>query len=158
MRIVSILAFILVYTHTDSTTVPPFGKAFLNHEASTMHHQMDTHEGRLGRWVIIYCMMQLLSKVAVDIQGLRYGQGVEYHLSADLDGTPPWNTDDFPRTMRPAGPEYSWAALFARATGTPRHASGSAQKKKASKARFEVVHLPDGRVMLKDSDGHVVFR
>lgn len=122
-----------------------------------MHHQLDTHEGRLGRWIIIYCMMQLLSKVAVDIQGLRHGLGVEYHLSADTDGIPPWNTSDFPTNMRPAGPEYAWAALFARATATPRRASGTA-KKRASKARFEVVHLPDGRVMLKDSEGHVVFR
>lgn len=119
---------------------------------------MDTHQGRLGRWIIIYCMMQLLCKVAVDIQGLRYGQNVEYHLSADLDGTPPWNTSDFPTTMHPAGPEFAWAALFARATGTPPRASGSAQKKRTGKARFEVVHLPDGRVMLKDPDGHVVFR
>jgi hypothetical protein len=114
-----------------------------------MHHQIDTHEGRLGRWIIVYCMMQLLSKVAVDIQGLRYGLSVDYHLSADTDGTPPWNTSDFPSTMRPAGPGYGWAALLARATGMPPRTSGTAQKR-AAKARFEVVHLPDGRVMLKD--------
>jgi hypothetical protein len=116
---------------------------------------MNTHEGRLGRWIAVYCMMQLLSKVAVDIQGLRYTSGVEYHLSADTDGTPPWDTSGFPTTMRPAGPEYSWAALFARATGMP--PSGTAQKK-STKASFEVVHLPDGRVMLRDPNGHVVFR
>lgn len=118
---------------------------------------MNTHEGRLGRWITIYCMMQLLSKGAVDIQGLRYTSGVEYHLSADTDGTPPWDTNDFPTTMRPAGPEYSWAALFARANGMPQATSGTAQKK-STKARFKVVHLPDGRVMLEDPGGHVVFR
>jgi len=147
----------IIHTLINSTTVPPLCKAFLNHEASVVHHQMDTHEGRLGRWIVIYCMMQLLSKVAVDIQGLRYGRSVEYHLSADIDGTPPWNTSDFPTTMHPAGPEYAWAALFARATGMPQRVSGTA-KKRTGKARFEVIHLPDGRVMLKDSDGHVVFR
>jgi hypothetical protein len=118
---------------------------------------MDTHEGRLGRWIIIYCMMQLLSKVAIDTQGLRYTLDVEYFLNGDLDGTPPWNTNDFPTTMRPAGPEHAWAALFARATGEPPHVPGTAQKR-ATKARFKVVNLPDGRVMLKDPDGHVVFR
>jgi hypothetical protein len=118
---------------------------------------MDTHEGRLGRWIIIYCTMQLLSKVTVDIRGLRYTSGVEYSLDADLDGTPPWNTSDFPTNMRPAGPEYAWAALFVRATGMRPQTSGSTQKK-TRKAKFEVVHLPDGRVMLKDPDGHVVFR
>ena len=138
-------------------TVSAFCKAFLNHEASIKHQQMNTHEGRLGRWIIIYCMMQLLSKVAVDIQGLRYTSGVEYHLSADTDGTPPWDPSDFPTTMRPAGTEYSWAALFARANGMPHGVSGTVQKK-STKARFKVVHLPDGRVMLEDPDGHVVFR
>ncbi|CAD0100924.1 unnamed protein product [Aureobasidium mustum] len=102
--------------------------------------------------------MQLLSRVAVDIQGLRYTLGVEYHLNADLDGTPPWNIDDFPTTMRPAGPQYAWAALSARARATmPPRTPGSAQKK-TTKARLKVVHLADGRVMLQDSDGHVIFR
>jgi len=102
-------------------------------------------------------MMQLLSKVAVDTQGLRYSLGVEYFLNADLDGTPPWNPDEFPVTMRPASPQYSWAALFAKANNLPRRVSGDPPKKE-SKARFKVVHLPDGRVMLKDADGHVIFR
>ncbi|KAI4757787.1 hypothetical protein E4T52_10166 [Aureobasidium sp. EXF-3400] len=148
-----------IYTRATSTEthISAFCKAFLNHEASTKHQQMNTHEGRLGRWIIIYCIMQLLSKVAVDIQGLRYTSGVEYHLSADTDGTPPWDPSDFPTTMRPAGTEYSWAALFARANGTPHSVSGTVQKK-STKARFKVVHLPDGRVMLEDPDGHVVFR
>lgn len=117
---------------------------------------MDTHEGRLGRWIIVYCMMQLLSRVTIDVQGLRYTLGVEYHLNADLDGTPPWNTDDFPVDMRPAGPQYAWAALFARAT-VPSRISGSTQNR-TTKARLKVVHLADGRVMLQDSDGHVIFR
>lgn len=137
-------------------TVSTFCKAFLNHEISTKHQKMDTHEGRFGRWIIVYCMMQLLSRIAVDIQGLRYTIGVEYHLNADLDGTPPWDTNDFPVDMRPAGPQYAWAALFARAT-MPSRISGSAQKK-TTKARLKVVHLADGRVMLQDSDGHVIFR
>ena len=118
---------------------------------------MNTHEARLGRWIVVYCMMQLLSKIAVDIQGLRYTLGIGYHLSADTDGTPPWDASRFPTTIRPAGPEYAWAALSARAAGIQPRSFGTAQKR-ASKARFEVVHLPDGRVMLKDSDGHVVFR
>ncbi|CAD0087860.1 unnamed protein product [Aureobasidium vineae] len=141
-----------IYTHAINAET----HTFLNHEISTKYQQMDTHEGRLGRWIIVYCMMQLLSRVAVDIQGLRYTLGVEYHLNADLDGTPPWNMNDFPETMRPAGPQYAWAALFARAAMPP-PASGTPQRK-ATKARFKVVHLADGRVMLKDPDGHVVFR
>ncbi|KAG9763328.1 hypothetical protein KCU73_g1480, partial [Aureobasidium melanogenum] len=147
-----------IYTRAVNTEaqLSTFCKAFLNHEISTKHQRMNTHEGRLGRWIIIYCTMQLLSRVAVDIQGLRYTLGVEYHLNADLDGTPPWNIDDFPATMRPAGPQYAWAALFARASMPPR-TSGSAQKK-STKARLKVVHLADGRVMLQDSDGHVIFR
>ncbi|KAK6003225.1 hypothetical protein QM012_001070 [Aureobasidium pullulans] len=147
-----------IYTRAVNTEahLSTFCKAFLNHEISTMQQKMDTHEGRLGRWIIVYCMMQLLSRVAVDIQGLHYTVGVEYHLNADLDGTPPWNIDDFPATMRPAGPQYAWATLFARAI-MPTRTSGNAQKQK-TKARLQVVHLADGRVMLQDSDGHVIFR
>ncbi|THV72704.1 hypothetical protein D6D28_03786 [Aureobasidium pullulans] len=99
----------------------------------------------------------LLSKVAVDIQGLCHSRGVEYFLNADLDGTPPWNPDDFPVTMRPVSAYYSWAALFAKANGPPRRVSRNSAKK-GSKAKFNVEYLPDGRVMLKDADGHVVFR
>ncbi|THZ82371.1 hypothetical protein D6C84_05810 [Aureobasidium pullulans] len=141
----------------EGTYVSTFCKAFLKHEASSKHEEMDTHDGRLGRWIVVYCMMQLLSKVAVDIQGLRHSRGVEYFLNADLDGTPPWNPDDFPVTMRPVSAYYSWAALFAKANGPPRRVSRNSAKK-GSKAKFNVEYLPDGRVMLKDADGHVVFR
>lgn len=158
---------------------------------------MNTHDGRLGRWLVVHCMMQLLSRLAVDIQGLRHRVGVEYFLHADLDGTPPWDPDKFPGAIRPAGPQYSWAALLAMAArqqrgnafanvaqyggggeegpraisqnvpvgvsrstphGTAHESPQNTQQVPKKKGRFQVVHLPDGRVMLKDADGHVIFR
>lgn len=151
----------------------------MDHEATTKHEDLDTHDGRLGRWIVIYCMMQLLSKVAVDIQGLRYRPGVEYFLHANLDGTPPWRPNDFPGTMRPATSRYSWAALSAKSTdqldmtarsNVSREADAAAgavynadslsrARRMAKKRRFEVVQLPDGRHMLVDpDDGNIVFK
>ena len=156
-----------------------FCKAFIDHEATTKHEDLDTHDGRIGRWIVIYCMMQLLSKVAVDIQGLRYRPGVEYFLHANLDGTPPWSPTDFPGTMHPATTRYSWAALSAKSTeqldttagldvaretdatagAVYSTASLSRARRMAKKRRFEVVQLPDGRHMLVDpDDGNIVFK
>ncbi|KAI5201407.1 hypothetical protein E4T39_05230, partial [Aureobasidium subglaciale] len=144
-------------TNAETNVLSDFCKAFLNHEASSKHQIIDTHEGRLGRWIVVYCMMQVLSKVSIDIQGLRYTQGVEYFLNADIDGTPPWCPNELPETIRAAATQYGWAALHARAAKKSPRGSNSVQKMN-SKAKFKVVHLADGRVMLKDPDGHVVFR
>ncbi|KAI5254046.1 hypothetical protein E4T42_02599 [Aureobasidium subglaciale] len=142
-----------IYTRATSAET----NAFQNHEASIKHRAIDTHEGRLGRWIVVYCMMQVLSRVSVDIQGLRYTQGVEYFLNANINGTPPWSPNKLPETIRAAAPQYGWAALYARSTEKLPQRLNSAQKKDI-KAKFEVVHLADGRVMLKDPDGHIVFR
>ncbi|KAI5272988.1 hypothetical protein E4T47_03745 [Aureobasidium subglaciale] len=135
-----------IYTRATNagTNVSDFCKAFLNHEASIKHQAIDTHEGRLGRWIVVYCMMQVLSRVAVDIQGLRYTQGMEYFLNADINGTPPWS------------PIWLGCALC-EIHGKVVAKMSSAQKKD-TKAKFKVVHLADGRVMLKDPDGQIVFR
>ncbi|KEQ98445.1 hypothetical protein AUEXF2481DRAFT_487066 [Aureobasidium subglaciale EXF-2481] len=148
-----------IYTRATNaeTNVSDFCKAFQNHEASIKHRAIDTHEGRLGRWIVVYCMMQVLSRVSVDIQGLRYTQGVEYFLNANINGTPPWSPNKLPETIRAAAPQYGWAALYARSTEKLPQRLNSAQKKD-TKAKFEVMHLADGRVMLKDPDGHIVFR
>jgi hypothetical protein len=138
--------------------VTDFCKSFLGLEASMKHESVDTHDGRLGRWIIIYCMMQLLSRVAVEIQGLRYSQGVEYFLNADLDGTPPWSRAEFPSSMRPADARFAWAALFARAAETPQASVSASAQRRVPKPRFKVVHLADGRVMLEDNEGNVIFR
>jgi hypothetical protein len=49
-------------------------------------------EARLGRWVLLYGILQVLSKLSVDTQGLKYSEGVQYFLCADLKRTPPWET------------------------------------------------------------------
>jgi hypothetical protein len=53
---------------------------------------IDPFAARRGRWVLIYGILQCLASVSVDVPGLRYTEGVRYHLSPSLRGTPPWKT------------------------------------------------------------------
>ncbi|KAL2257643.1 hypothetical protein VTK26DRAFT_9368 [Humicola hyalothermophila] len=56
--------------------------------------EVDPSTARRGRWVLIYGVLQTLASVSVDSPGLRYGDGVAYHLSVRLRGArmPPWKT------------------------------------------------------------------
>ncbi|KAJ9626933.1 hypothetical protein H2203_003390 [Taxawa tesnikishii (nom. ined.)] len=88
--------------------------AFEKHEATTHLPGVSTHEARLGRWLIVSCAMQLLSRLTVDVQGLHYRGGVGYFLNAGLAGCPPWENAKVPNTMRAAGYRDSCCWLFAK--------------------------------------------
>jgi len=47
-------------------------------------------DARLGRWILLYGILQTLATVSVDIEGLRYTEGCAYMLSCELEGCPPW--------------------------------------------------------------------
>ncbi|RPA91525.1 hypothetical protein L873DRAFT_1714018 [Choiromyces venosus 120613-1] len=77
--------------------------AFAKHEKSTPPAEVDPHDARKGRWLLIYGILQTLATVSVDAPGLRWTDKVDYFLCAKLRGTPPWkggtgagvNTVDF---------------------------------------------------------------
>ncbi|KAF4627809.1 hypothetical protein G7Y89_g10342 [Cudoniella acicularis] len=50
-----------------------------------------------GHWVFLYAVIQSLPLLAVDVQGLRYTEGVEYFLCMPPPGNLPW-VDDAPKT------------------------------------------------------------
>ncbi|GAB7355379.1 hypothetical protein MBLNU459_g5901t1 [Dothideomycetes sp. NU459] len=102
----------------------PFAKAFILHELDTHIEGTNTHDARLGRWLVIHCMMQLLSHVAVDNQGLHYRNDVPYFLNASLKGCPPWPGANFPATMREATVTDSWAWIYARSVAEEERANG----------------------------------
>ena len=51
---------------------------------------MSPREARLGRWVLLYGILQLLSTLSVDVQDLRHTEGVHYFLNTDLKRMPEW--------------------------------------------------------------------
>ncbi|CBX95090.1 hypothetical protein IAQ61_009803 [Plenodomus lingam] len=48
---------------------------------------------RLGRWVLLYGILQVLSTLSVDVQGLKHTEGVHYFLCTDLKRVPEWVTN-----------------------------------------------------------------
>ena len=51
---------------------------------------MSPREARLGRWVLLYGILQLLSTLSVDVQDLQHTEGVQYFLNTDLKRMPEW--------------------------------------------------------------------
>ncbi|KAK3077600.1 hypothetical protein LTS18_009803 [Coniosporium uncinatum] len=58
--------------------------------SSSISSNLSPAEARLGRWVLLYGILQTLSTVSVDVEGLRYTEGCAYMLSCGLEGCPPW--------------------------------------------------------------------
>lgn len=92
--------------------------------------------------------MQLLSRVAVDIQGLWYCHGVPYFLNADLKHCPPWPGAGIPRTIREAGVEDSWCWIYAKGLSGLRDGNvvaGAEDGGRVPKPRFRVKWDDEGR-------------
>lgn len=53
---------------------------------------MRPRDARLGRWVLLYGILQVLSTLSVDVQGLKWSSGVQYFLCADMKRCPEWVT------------------------------------------------------------------
>ena len=66
--------------------------AFARFEKGDCIGEIDPSTARRGRWVLIYGILQTLASVSVDAPGVRYAEGVEYHLSVRFKGAkmPPW--------------------------------------------------------------------
>lgn len=50
-------------------------------------------EARLGRWVLLHGILQVLSTLSVDVQALKHTDGVRYFLCTDLKRCPDWVTN-----------------------------------------------------------------
>ncbi|KAF1354454.1 hypothetical protein EJ07DRAFT_64060, partial [Lizonia empirigonia] len=66
---------------------------FEEFELTTNLKNITPREARLGRWVLLYGIMQLLSTLSVDVQGLKHTEGVRYFLCTDLKRCPEWVTN-----------------------------------------------------------------
>jgi hypothetical protein len=63
---------------------------FEQFELTTDLKQMSPREARLGRWVLLYGVLQVLSTLSVDVQGLKHTDGVRTFLCTDLKRMPEW--------------------------------------------------------------------
>ena len=72
------------YMHTDLAT------NFIRFEQSDMLDYVDPFEARRGRWILIYGVLQVLATISVDHPGVRFSEGVQYHISPQMKGVVPW--------------------------------------------------------------------
>lgn len=134
-----------------------FSKAFLQHEATTRLDGVNTHDARLGRWLVVHCMMQLLSRISVDIQGLWYCHGVPYYLNADLKHCPPWDGAQIPATIRQTNVQDSWCWLFAKGVAEARQRRSRARKSDIPHPKFRIHWNDDGRWELIPAIGAAAY-
>jgi hypothetical protein len=64
--------------------------AFQTHEKSFSLTTLFPVDARLGRWIMIYSVLQVLATLSVDVEGLRYPAKTAYYTSPSLSGLPPW--------------------------------------------------------------------
>jgi hypothetical protein len=77
-------------THrTGSTLIDKFEQF----EMTTDLKNTTPREARLGRWVLLYGVLQVLSTLSVDVPGLKHTDGVRYFLCTDLKRCPEWVTN-----------------------------------------------------------------
>ncbi|KAL6712334.1 hypothetical protein ACN47E_000211 [Coniothyrium glycines] len=80
---------------------------FEQFELTTDLKRISPREARLGRWVLLYGILQVLSTLSVDVHGLKHTKGVRHFLCSQLKRLPEWVTDGEPEHME-ACQQRSW--------------------------------------------------
>lgn len=75
----------------SKTTGNGLVKAFVQFEKTDHPGEVDPRDARKGRWVLLYGILQVLSRISVDTPDLYFTDNVSYFLNPRLKGTPPWN-------------------------------------------------------------------
>lgn len=69
-------------------------EAFVRFEKADQPGEIDPREARRERWIIIYCVLQVLAGISVDVPNLSFNDDVSYFLNTRLQGLPPWSPTD----------------------------------------------------------------
>ena len=83
-------ASLLNTVHTDND----LREAFVHFEKADQPGDIEPREARRERWIIIYCVLQTLAGVSVDVPDLSFTSSVSYFLNTRLQGLPLWNSTD----------------------------------------------------------------
>ncbi|RAL05305.1 uncharacterized protein BO80DRAFT_440894 [Aspergillus ibericus CBS 121593] len=88
---------VLMDSYTREAMKPtPFIEAFMQFERRCAHGKNvnDMIDFRCGQWIFLYCVIQSLPLVVVDVQDVKYVDGVEYFLCIAPRGGAPWIQND----------------------------------------------------------------
>ena len=69
-------------------------EAFTRFEIGDQPGNVDPREARRERWIIIYCVLQTLAGISVDVPHLYSNGDVSYFLNTRLQDLPPWSPTD----------------------------------------------------------------
>ncbi|PWY64052.1 choriogenin Hminor [Aspergillus heteromorphus CBS 117.55] len=88
---------VLMDSYTRESMKPtPFIEAFMQFERRCAHGKNvnDMIDLRCGQWIFLYCIIQSLPLVVVDVQDIKYVDNVEYFLCIAPRGGAPWIQND----------------------------------------------------------------
>ncbi|KAL2863744.1 uncharacterized protein BJX67DRAFT_362972 [Aspergillus lucknowensis] len=88
---------VLMDSYTRESLRPtPFIEAFMQFERRSGHGKSvnDLIDLRCGQWILMYCVLQALPLVVVDVQDVRFVDDVEYFLCIAPRGGAPWVQND----------------------------------------------------------------
>jgi len=83
---------------------------FQHHEQSFPPSILPPMDARLGRRILLYAILQVLSTLSVDVSGLKYAEKIRYFACPSLDGLPPWRSPTHPHHHPNAAPSASSSA------------------------------------------------
>ena len=92
----------IAHSYTEASNLPTlrkatdfasnaFVEAFVHFEKTDRVLEIEPIAARKGRWMLLYGMLQALSRVSVDTPDLYFADDVTYFLNPRLKGTPPWS-------------------------------------------------------------------
>lgn len=88
---------VLMGSYTRESLRPtPFIEAFMQFERRSAHGKSlnDLIDLRCGQWIFLYCVIQSLPLLVVDVQDVKYTDGVEYFCCIAPRGGAPWIHND----------------------------------------------------------------
>jgi hypothetical protein len=93
--------------------------AFHAHEKSFAPSLLSPPDARMGRWILLYATLQILSTLSVDTVGLKYSDKIRYFACPSLEGCPPWRSATSPSAeSTPAAPSPGGAGVMQEARQT----------------------------------------
>lgn len=119
--------------HTENDLL----KAFVLFEKADQPGDVDPREARRERWIIIYCVLQTLVGISVDVPNLSFNGDVDYFLNTRLQGLPPWSPTD--KIFIDASREQSHCWMTARSWARDHYERLESRNRSHSYARSDTI-------------------
>ncbi|KAF2437034.1 hypothetical protein EJ08DRAFT_655180 [Tothia fuscella] len=136
-------------TNEDNKLVDDLG----NYEKCCLLPGVTPSDARLGRWILLYGILQVLSTISVDTGGLKYKDKIKYFISPSLEGCPPWRSPDAAPLMIEASQENSFCWLAPQTWGDTALKTPPAYSTHQYESRESTPTELDERVASRNGDG-----